>query len=244
MKLLVVLALVFVLAAAAWVVLLPGIVSSVVRSKTGFAVKIAKLSINPFTAKVHLKGLVLENPADWPEAGFVDLRQFTADAELFSLFSDRFVADEVVVDVAQVTIVKNKQGGLNAQAFKDGFTGQPPPKAGPPPPAQNEPQKKFLIKHLVLKFDKLVFADYSGARPSTKTYALNINRDMTNVDSVSKLLSPFSGQALAIVSNTVGGILRLNPDQLMDAARGIEDAGKRLGDRLKNLFRSLENKKP
>jgi hypothetical protein len=243
-KLLVVLVLVCVLAAAAWVVLLPGIVSSVVRSKTGFAVKVEKLSVNPFTATVRIKGLVVENPADWPEAGFVDLRQLTADAELFSLFSERFVADEVVVDVAQVTIVRNKQGVLNAMAFKERFASRPPSPVEPPPPSRSEPQKKFLIRHLVMKFDKLVYADYSGTRPSTKTYALNIDREMKDVDSVSKLISPFSGQALAIVSNTLGGVLRLNPDQLMDAARGIEDAGKRLGDRLKNLFRSLENKKP
>lgn len=242
-KLLLVLGGLFVLAALAWVVLLPGIAASTIRSKTGFAVKIDKLSVNPFTANVQISGLVLNNPEGWPEAGFVDLRQFKADAELLSLLSNRFVADEVIVDVAQVTLVKNKDGVLNSEAFKDGLVGKGEA-AGKEEPKAAGKKQEFLIRHLVLKFDKLVFADYSGRKPAVKNYDLNITRDLTNVDSVTKIISPFTGAALGVVTNAMGGLFKNSPDVLKELTGGLQDAGKKTGETLKSLFQSLEKKKP
>src|SRR5690606_13364533 len=103
-----------------WVAFLPQIVAATIRSKTGFAVTVDRLSVNPSTAKVHLGGFLLQNPSGWPEAApFVELREFRADADLFPLLRGRLQADEVVVDVAQITLVRNKDGVLNAIAFKD-----------------------------------------------------------------------------------------------------------------------------
>lgn len=241
-KLLLVLGGLFVLAAAAWVVLLPSLAASTIRAKTGFAVKIDRLAVNPFTANVQISGLVLNNPAGWPEAGFVDLRQFKADAELLSLLSNRFVADEVIVDVAQVTLVRNKDGVLNTDAFKQGLVG--PAEPGKEQPKGTGKKQEFLIRHLVLKFDKLVYADYSGRKPSVKDYNLNLSRDLTDVDSVTKIISPFTGAALGVVTNALGGLFQNSPDVLKELTGGLQDAGKKTGETLKSLFQSLEKKKP
>ncbi|MBI2515767.1 MAG: hypothetical protein HYV95_02520 [Opitutae bacterium] len=241
-KLLLALGGLFILAAIAWVVLLPSIAASTIRSKTGFAVKVDKLSVNPFTASVQISGLVLNNPEGWPETGFVDLRRFTADAELLSLLSNRFVADEVVVDVAQLTLVKNKAGVLNAEAFKDGLAGKAEP--GQEAPKGGGKKQEFLIRHLVLKFDRLVFADYSGRRPVVKNYDLNLSRDLTNVDSVTKIISPFTGAALGVVTNALGGLFKDSPDVLKELTGGLQEAGKKTGETLKSLIQSLEKKKP
>ena len=234
----------FLVGAVVWIAFLPGIVASTIHSKTGFAVQIDSLSVNPFTAKVNLKGFVLKNPDGWPEAApFVQLREFRADADLFPLLGGRLQADEVVVDVAQVPLVKNKDGVLNAVAFKEGLTGKEQPAAEPTKPASGE-KPKFFIKHLRLKFDKLVYADHSGRSPAVREYNVAINRDLENVDSVVKVISPFSGAALAVVGDAVGGMFK-GAGQILQGAGGIlKDGGQKAGETLKGLIQSLEKKKP
>jgi len=229
------------IAAVLWVVLLPTLTASSIRSRTGFDAQIESLSVNPFTANVTLTGLVLRNPDGWPQQDFAEVRGFSAEANLFSLLmGDRYVADVVRIDLARVTLVRNQQGVLNAVAFQNGFSGSHP--AGPMSPAGAK--KGFLIKHLVLKFDKLVFADYSGRKPVVKEYDLMVSRDMGNVDSVTKIISPLTGSALGLVSNAMGGMFGTRPDLLRDTTGLIQDAGKKTGEKLKGLLDALDKRKP
>ena len=244
LKLLVVFALVFSLVAVLWVVLLPSFAVTMIRSRTGFAVKVDKLSVNPFTGRVAIAGLVVKNPAGWPVDDFVELREFRADANLFSFFSRRIVADEVVVDLAKLTLVKNQQGRYNVAAFQEGFAGKE--KAGAPPATAASPSAKqeFLIKHLVLRFDTLVVADLSGRKPLNKEYSLNLARDMRDVDSVTKIISPITGNALGLVTDALGGIVKVRPDVLKDATEKIQEAGRKTGEKLKGLLDSLDKTRP
>ena len=240
------LGLLLLLVAIAWVALLPGIVASTIHAKTGFTVKIDALSVNPFTANAQVRGLVVQNPAGWPEANFIEVRQFTADVQLWPLLGGRFVANEIVADIAQVTLVTNPQGVLNTVAFSRGFSGGEARAAGPSgsPAATGGSHKGFMIHRLRLKFDQLVFADYSRSRPVVKTYDLHLDREMTEVDSAAKLLSPFTGAALGLAASALGGMNPKDADALTEAVEVLQSAGKKTGETLKNLFRSLENKKP
>jgi hypothetical protein len=225
-----------------WIVLLPTVVASTIRAKTGFAVQVDQLAVNPFTANARISGLVLKNPEGWPETAFVELRQFKADVDLLPLLGNKFVADEIVVDLGQLTLVRNQDGRLNAVAFKDGLTGHP--ESGQPPAGGGGKSPEFLIRHLVLKVDKLVYADYSGRRPAVKTYNLNLNRDLTNVDSVTKIISPFTGAALGVMSDAFGTLFKIKPDLLEQSVNALQGAGKKTGETLKSIFQSLEKRKP
>jgi len=245
LKVLLVLGVLFAAAAVAWVVLLPSLVASTIHSKTGFRVKIDRLSVNPLTADALVSGFVLQNPEDWPEANFIEVRRFKADVKLFPLLGGRFEANEVVADIAYVTVVRNQQGVLNTSAFSNGFGGGAPAKGGANAPASPAGKSKgFLIHHLTLKLDQLVFADYSGRSPVIKKYDVNLNREMTEVDSVAKLLSPLTGSALSLVANAFSGLSPKDADLLSGALDTLQGAGKKTGETLKNLFHSLDNKKP
>jgi len=244
-KLLLALAGLAVVAVIAWVALLPGIVVSTVHSKTGFGVKVDQLGVNPFTGSVKLKGLVVQNPDGWPEAGFIDLREFSADVHLWPLMGGRFVADEVTLDLAQLTVVTNRDGVLNTTAFSRGFSGpQTGTPAGGSSPASGGGGRGFLIHKLRLKFGKLVYADYSRSRPVVKAYNVQLDRELTEVDSVAKIASPLTGNALGALAAALGGASPRDASTLNDAVDFLQSAGKKTGESLKNLFRSLDNKKP
>lgn len=243
-KLLALLALILVVCVAAWVLFLPRVVSSVVRSRTGFEVKVQRLWVNPFTANISMRGLVVENPPDWPERAFVDLREFRADAKLFSLFGERLEADEVVLDVARVTLVRNREGGLNAVRFKDGFAGEPTPAGQPPPPKPGEAgaAPKFLIKRLVVRLDQITYADHSGRQPRVREYPVAINRELTDVDSVAELINPLYTANVAVVSEALGGMFADSVEMLKGTGDVLKDAGQKATETVKGFLDKLKPK--
>jgi hypothetical protein len=224
-----------------WVALLPTIAAALIRARTGFAVQVEQLSVNPFTGNVRISGLVLKNPAGWPEAAFVDLRKFQAEVELLSLLGSKFITDEIVVDLRQLTLVRNRDDVLNAVMFKESLAGRTD--AGAAVPAGGK-APTFLIRHLVLVFDRLIYADYSGGSPVVKEYNLNLRRDLNNVDSVTKIISPFTGAALGVMSDAFGHLFKVQPDLLQESVNTLQGAGKKTGETLKSIFQSLEKKKP
>lgn len=243
-KLLLVMAIVFVLGAIAWVLLLPRVVAAQIHSQTGFNVTVDHLSVNPFTANVEIDGLILKNPAGWPVDNFLELRQFKADGSLSSFFSNRIVANEVILDVARCTVVRDKKGEINAAVFSNALTGKstaPAANTAQPKPAAKT--KEFLIKHMVLKFDTLVYADYSGEKPATKEYDLKLNSELHDVDSVAKIVKPITSASIGVLADALNGAINGRTNLLKDATGAIENAGKKAGEKLKGLLDSLDKKK-
>lgn len=242
-KLLVLAAALLVLVAAAWVLLLPRIVTSTIRRQTGFEVKVEHLRVNPFTADMVIRGLVVRNPEGWPIREFVDLREFRAEVNLFSLIGDRVEADEVVLDIARVTLVRNPEGMLNAVKFKEGFGGDGAKPADPAPkPGEPGPAPKFLIKHMVVRLDHITYADHSRARPSVREYPLNINRELRDVDSVAELLNPLYTANVAVVSEALGGMFQDSVEILKGTGETLKDAGQKATETVKGFLDKLKPK--
>jgi hypothetical protein len=228
-------------AALAWMLLLPVVVTSLLRSRTQFGVTVQSLSVNPFTATVHLRGLIIENPPTFPMPDFVQVREFRATAGLFTLFSDRPVIDEAVVDIAQVTLVKNQAGQRNAALFQERLAGASAPvRAGGPPAAGPAPQsKEFLIRHLELRFDKLRLVDASGGQPGTQEYDLGLRQTYENVTTPVQIAVPILGR-LAARGGAIGDLAgKLGADALATArqtGRGAQGCGPAGGRRPQRFF--------
>lgn len=205
------------LIAILWVGLLPAVVAATVRSRTGFTVPVDQLSFNPFTANAAPHGLGWKNPDSWPLTRFVGRRDFRADLTLLSLLGNHFEADEIVVEVARLTLVRDQNGTLNAVAFKEALSGREAASSA-------KVKQGFLIRHLVLKFDKLVYADHRGRQPIVEEYNLNLARDIRDVDSVTKFIRPFTCSVLGLVSNAIGGMFKSNPDLIKELASPLQDA--------------------
>jgi uncharacterized protein involved in outer membrane biogenesis len=229
----------FAVVAVAWTLLLPAIVAWALKEQTGFGVRIEELTVNPFTARAEFRGLMLRNPASYPLEDFLEVRAFRADAELLSLLGDRLVANEVVVDVPKLTLVRNAHGHLNARAFRDSL------RFGADNGAQTA-ARKFLIRHLVLKFDHLVYADYSGTTTSVKDYNLRLRRDLRDVTSLAQILNPLAGAftGAGMTADNVGPIFRNSGNALKATGETLRDAGRKTGETLKSVVDSLEKKMP
>lgn len=250
-KLLVVLAVMFAALALAWMLFLPAVLTAQIRSRTGFDATVQSLKVNPFTGTAEVRGLVITNPPTFPAPDFVTVREFHADAEVFSLFTDRPVFRTVVLDVAGVTVVKRPGGQSNADALHHNYTA---PTDGQPRPPSSRPPQKFLIRRLTVRLDQVVIADYSGREPVQHVYQLNLNQNYTDVTDVRQLLAPVTLQSLAPLGAALSGLVPGNfgaaiNDAVKDASKTgsswFKALGRKVEEKTKGYFDALEeSKKP
>lgn len=174
-----------------WMLFLPGLLTSVLEKRTGFITRVDSIYANPFKGEINLRGLVMVNPAGFSHAEFLDLRQFTAKADLLSLFGDHPVIDMSMIDVARVTVVTNSQGVNNVDLLSRRLAWLPDKKdakAKTAAPAAGSPLK-FLIRHLDVRLGEVVVVNDSGKTPATQLTPLNFRHTYTNVTSGDKFLA-------------------------------------------------------
>ena len=243
-RLLLFLAIFFAVLALAWMILLSPAVTRFVQGRTGFPMEIQTLYVNPFTGRLALRGLAIKNPPTFPNSAFAEVREVSVAWRVSSLLSQRLVIDDVVVDVAGVTLVKDRLGEINAWLFQERLAGVPAnrPPAGSPAGASVEAKSRpqeFLIKRLRLRCDRLVIADYSGRQPVVRELALNFNHTYENVTSTKQLAAPL-GDLLAPVADAIGGLAPEADAALRAAGDKFKESGRKAGEAVKGFFESLE----
>jgi len=187
-----------------WMLFLPGLLTSVIEKRTGFITRVDSIYANPFKGEINLRGLVMVNPAGFSHAEFLDLRQFTAKADLLSLFGDHPVIDMSTIDVARVTVVTNAQGVNNMDLLSRRLAWLPDKTASKGKTAAvstDDSPLKFLIRHLDVHLGEIVVVNDSGKTPATHLNPLNFQHTYTNVTSADKFLAEtapsLNGVALA-----------------------------------------------
>jgi hypothetical protein len=227
---------VFAAASLAWMVFLPVIVERELRTTTGFDIRVAVLKADPFTGRVVVRGLVAKNPPSYPTEEFFELRELTADVNVFSwIFAERGVINELDVNTSKIALVRQHDGKSNAGAFMAAFSS--PPSATP---VARKP-RAYLIKKLHIRLEELYVADYTGSTADKRTYKLNIDRSYTNVTDPRQLLVPD-------VVNTLYSfglhhdIAKLLPGEFGQALAGAMGGVAHLGTALKNTLKGTFDK--
>jgi hypothetical protein len=253
---------------AAWIYFLPSILTSTLEKRTGFSVKVDKLSIDPFRNRVQFSGLVISNPSSFARAEFVEVRSFRANAQLDTFFTDRLVIDDGEIDVARVALIRNSEGTLNAALFSERLLNARKPKGKPKPPADPKapktpgtapapapqptkpidptaPQKSFLIKRLVVRFEKMLVEDHVGQTPVSREYTLNFSHTYENVINPEQFtIGPFMKGFTAVGSAITGLIPGDMSKTLGEATRSgtelFREATKKTGDPFRAFMQTLE----
>ena len=267
LKLIVFLIVFFAIVVSAWIFFLPPILASTLEKRTGFSVKVEKLSIDPFRNRVQFTGLVISNPPSFPRPEFVQVRSFRAMAQLDTFFTDRLVIDDGEIDVANVALIRNSAGTLNAALFSDRLLNARKPKGKPKPAAEPKakpgqpkpapaskpavteraelPEKTFLIKRLVVRFERMIVEDHTGTKPVSREYMLNFSHTYENVINTDQfVVGPFMKGFTAVGSAITGLIPGDMSQTLGEATRsGTElyrEATKKTGDPFRAFMQTLE----
>lgn len=246
-----------------WILLLPSLVTGMIKKRTGFDATVSSLYANPFTTSVNIRGLEIDNPDTFPRKDFVVVNQFKTAVQPGSLLGDRIVVKDAVFDVALIAVVKNAEGQTNVKVFETGVVGPKPENPGgksgeqqkseeKKPSGEKKPSKQFLIQHLVVKLDKIIVADYSGPSPRIREVPVNINRTFTDVTDLKQISTPLIADlGVAGVGDLAGNVLGLViPAPILESlgvvTKGtggiLQQTGQKTTDFIKGLFDSLEEK--
>lgn len=239
LRLVVGLATLFAFLALVWMLLLPRVVTRLVRDRTGFDVRMRSFYFNPFTARLKVDGLTITNPSGYPRKDFLNIPELRIHARPGSLFSRTWKIDDAVVHLAAVTLVRDAQDGVNARRFGEGWS--KPAASSPAGEGEAQSEHTFRIGRLALQVDRVVIADYSGGRPLVRTFDVHFKRTYANVSGMQGLATVVA----AVMARTGEAGQRILPQAgsfLHAAARQLQEAGRKTGAMVKGLFESLEKK--
>ena len=170
-----------------WMVLLPGLFTSVIQDRTGFPAKIDYFYANPFTSEVRMRGLAIMNPAGFAATDCVELHQFTAKADLFSLLGGSPVIDMSTIDVTRVTVVTNADGVTNLDLMSRRFASEAgsKPKSGGKPLAASRTTApspfQFLVRKLDVRLNEVVLTDERQGNAPKLVHSLAFKRSYNDV---------------------------------------------------------------
>lgn len=245
-KLLVFLVVIVAFAALGWMLFLPFLVTKQIRARTGFDATVASLAVNPLSGTVQLRGFLLANPPTFPVRDFLDVREFRANAKVRTLFGEQMVFDTMTVDIASITLVKRQDGTTNAQAFEENLKQAD----GRHALTRVEKSRKYLIRDLRLRIDRLVVEDHSLRRPSSREFTLGLVQNYTDVTSMEQLLTPAALKPLAPVALAISGFVPGDLGKALEQATKsgtelLKQAGRKTTEAIKGFFDALEeSKKP
>ena len=194
---------------------------------------------------------LMQPPGGYGEGVMVDIPELYADYELEEMLKDKVHLTELRVNLAEVTVVKNKDGKLNFEALI-------PPKKDEAKKEDERKSAEFLVDVAYVSIGRVTYRDLSKNPPFEKTYEVNLrNEELRNIRSVDDLrglvlkilfktlapldilgreimaLVPVLGDSLGNVFNDVGGTVKELPGKVLDtheAAPALERRGDVGGD--------------
>ncbi len=159
-----------------------------VSHTTGFGVDVDTLKIGIFRPVVDIRGLKVNNPADYSDRVMLDLPQLYARYSLSEVLKGKIDINELTITLKEFSVIKNNDGTTNVAKLK-GMGGAK--EEGPKKDTSTSKMPGVRIALLKLKLGRLVYKDNSVQPPSVKTYNLNINkefRDISDLRSVIRLI--------------------------------------------------------
>lgn len=214
---------------------------------------LAHLSLNPYTARFELGGLMLANPQGYSEKIAVQVGELYFDAETASLASDVIHVEEITVKDVFASYVNGGENKVNnfqqiqynvaggkekyeaAQAEKEAAEAPASPEASAP--AEEKPAKKIIIDKLTISGIKVQLGVLPIVVPFDITLT-DIGKESGGATFAEAGKEIWSGIMKA--AGSVGDAVKSLGGALGDGAGKANDAVKSLGDNAGKALDSLK----
>jgi hypothetical protein len=223
---------------------LPRLAPLLIGNDSGFRLKIGESESNVFTLNFNLYDVALENNGHYPVSKFVELKQFSTDLLLFSLFKKQVTVENFVLNLPQVTYVKNESGDVNMEEFIKSFSSrQKKSKERAKEPGKVQKfDREIYFEHFLLRLGKVVIMDYTVDPVKVSEIRLDYTLEMENASA--KLLEKRltadlrSRGALFLMQSVLNSInLPVTPEKIGDAAGKLTEKVKGIADKVKPALR-------
>jgi len=217
---------------------------------TGLRLGTGGFSVGILKPVVRIKDLRLYNPKGFEDPVMVDAPEIYIDYVPLSFISGRIHLNEVRFNMAEFTVVKNRDGKLNLDSLKSASSRK-----------QAKPGKAPQIKidKLTLKIGKAVYKDYSSVpTPLVKEFNISIDETFTNIEDLTTLVSLIVVRALT--KTTIASMANFDVNDLSGSVSDVlanageamasvqkkaaqtEQTVKKAAESLSGMFKSLGSK--
>lgn len=203
---------------------------------TGFPLTIGSVNLRLFSSKVDVRNLKLMNPPEFQEQMFVDMPELYVDYRLHSLLSGAPHINDMLINIKQLVIVKNKTDS-NVQKLKGILS----------PPGSTS-STKYAVDKLRIHVGTVEIKDYSRPKPSERDVKLNIDatyKNITDSTDISRLvlLTVMSQVHLPDIGVNANDLKKNLTNVTNQAGQALQGAGEALGDFFDNLQKGLPQEK-
>jgi hypothetical protein len=213
-----------------------------VTAATGFPLEVDSFSLGLTDSRVEAGGMRLRNPSGFEDPRCIEIPRLVADMELASLFGSRPHAEEIVLDLKEVVVVRNAAGETNLDRLKALGGG------GGGGGGEAAPAKEFQCDRLELGIGKVVFLDYTRAvdgKPRRDEWDLAIKeefRDVTGAGQIVKIvvLRVLQRTPIKLVGATVDSLVGGLGEVVGGAGKVVGGAVETLGEGVKGVGGALD----
>ena len=92
--------------------------TTAITEVTGAPASIRRLSLGIVKQSLDIQDFKIYNPQGFGEGVLADISLIHVDANLFALLKKNLRFEEIVLDIKEILIVKDKEGNLNVDALK------------------------------------------------------------------------------------------------------------------------------
>lgn len=216
-------------AALAWMIFLPRVITSSASELTGFPMRLGSLHANPFTGAFHGESLVMRNPAEWGGDALAEMGEVSGQMDIMSLRSKTAVVEDLTIQIDRLVIKVNAEGRTNVEALGNRFSLVAPPEQIEMPQyatagffGGGEKTEAVLIERLVLRIGTIEIHDQGTAPVSRITDELNYEHTYTDVRRYEQLITP---QLLGRLAKSPATLRVLLSSGLLGGAAGNDSGG-------------------
>lgn len=225
------------------------------RTHSGFQAKMEKSASNIFTLNFRFYDLQVNNGENFPMADFLKIKQFNGDFLVFSLLTHKTIVENFVLDIPELTYVRNGKGEVNLANFLGDIFGEKFSTKGDAPRDSEEERrpakKRIFFRHVQLNLGRLRMMDYTVNPVRIIDQKLNYELSMDDVYAdqlLDRLASDLKSRGLLIVMNTILNSL-LKSESFADISRSLlrngggrsveraTDKGKEFLEKVKAIFK-------
>ncbi len=176
---------------------LPWVINWQSRSLTGFNTTIQSSKGSLFKGNVDFQNVTIKNPNDkFSETSFISFNDLDVDVKLTSIFSNTILLENILIDIDNVTIVKNKEGIYNYSVFADNIssigksdaTGDNKNTNKANNKEASKSTKNLVIEKFTFSINSIKIIDESDN--SVKEFSIKYKREFSNISDISSIIKP------------------------------------------------------
>jgi hypothetical protein len=226
----------------------PFLAEKFITYRSDYALSIDQSHMNLFFGEIDFWDTVLANPKRFQEPILCKIKECSVHASPLGLVKPIKVIDRLALDVPEVNWVKAANGDVNIDEFMQSFQSAKSSEKKEAVKTDNQSVKSsatdqsvpFLIKSFVLKIGKVRRIDYSQSKVKMTEYPVNIQLELSDVQSVNDILGPLS---VALAKSSVNflseALVEGLPVDLKEASKGVVEGSSSLLDKASGALKSF-----